>query len=639
LNTYTPKAVAAPTTGEAKPVDGSTAHAAVAVTMPARAMASTTATEAAQEAVTISTIAAIVRARGADLHSTPGGSVAQALAIGASLNATGRSADGNWLYVETAQTARGWVESSRVVIFGANELAVLESDSTMAMDVAADAQETTVVDADQEATADTAMTTAAETNAATTTANTTSQSNRPAPILQEGQVAAKITLTNARLNVRAGPGTNYAVMGKAYPDERYVALARNSGSSWIQIALPETESGFGWVSAQYATVDAAIGDLAVSTETSSAPVANTTDATQAAPATDALTMAAPLNVAMLAPNQLEADEAIQLTAGSAASIINTPSIPTVPVGGAAGTLVFQDRLGGTIYAYHLGNGNLWPLTGGMDPAISPDGRMVAFTRFGNDGGLFVIHIDGSNEQRLHADNGQLRSPKWSPDGQQLLFTRITGEFTCLELGFGICIPPNPFLTDFPEADKPERSIGVVRLHAQDRDDGNKHDFRELAALNTAQAPDWNEAGIVYQATTSIEITADQREAETRAVVNQVVGFQDPDWQPGGGRILYQDRSGTHTEIWALNPDGSGVAALTRPETTLVDQLPSNVSPAWSPNGQQIVYMSNREANEEAGAWRLWIMDADGGNKRPLPLDIQFRYDFNVEQMASWGPSL
>lgn len=86
----------------------------------------------------------------------------------------------------------------------------------------------------------------------------------------------------------------------------------------------------------------------------------------------------------------------------------------------------------------------------------------------------------------------------------------------------------------------------------------------------------------------------------------------------------------------MNPDGSGLVALTRPETTLVDQLPSNVAPAWSPDGKYVVYVSNRDENEDAGPWRLWVMNADGSNKRPLPVKIPISYGFGSEQMVSWG---
>ena len=77
-------------------------------------------------------------------------------------------------------------------------------------------------------------------------------------------------------------------------------------------------------------------------------------------------------------------------------------------------------------------------------------------------------------------------------------------------------------------------------------------------------------------------------------------------------------------------------ALTKPVTTLVDQLPSNVSPTWSPDGSMIAYLSNRTDSNEAGAWRVWVMNADGSNQRPLPIGLELTYGCAGEQMISWG---
>jgi Tol biopolymer transport system component len=71
-------------------------------------------------------------------------------------------------------------------------------------------------------------------------------------------------------------------------------------------------------------------------------------------------------------------------------------------------------------------------------------------------------------------------------------------------------------------------------------------------------------------------------------------------------------------------------------TTLVDEMPSNVAPAWSPDGKHILYLSSRDEDNAHGPWRLWVMDADGGNQRPLPIDVPMEYGFGAEQVVSWG---
>jgi Tol biopolymer transport system component len=75
-----------------------------------------------------------------------------------------------------------------------------------------------------------------------------------------------------------------------------------------------------------------------------------------------------------------------------------------------------------------------------------------------------------------------------------------------------------------------------------------------------------------------------------------------------GRIAFWDfMTG---QIYAVNPDGTGLAQLTHvaPGRTAAD-------PAWSPDGRQIAFDSNM-----SGPVRLWIMDANGHNLRMVAGD-------------------
>ena len=121
-------------------------------------------------------------------------------------------------------------------------------------------------------------------------------------------------------------------------------------------------------------------------------------------------------------------------------------------------LVFQTSSGGMIYAYDFASGDYWPLTSGMDPAISPDGQSVAFVRDGGEHGLYVIGIDGSNERLIFNGGEGLRGPSWSPDGQYIVFSRYTGDFDCRQVGSSICLPDSKFLKDFPLTGKEENQI-------------------------------------------------------------------------------------------------------------------------------------------------------------------------------------
>jgi Tol biopolymer transport system component len=172
-----------------------------------------------------------------------------------------------------------------------------------------------------------------------------------------------------------------------------------------------------------------------------------------------------------------------------------------------------------------------------------------------------------------------------------------------------------------------------------RVDINGQNYQDLAVLDRARAPDWNVGGIVYQSPAGIQMTQDVPGATSQLVFFNITKQYelDPDWQPGAGRVIFQRREASHWEIYSVNPDGSGLTALTRPTFTLVDQIPTNVAPAWSPDGRHIVFLSNRAPNHEAAWWNVWVMNADGSNQRRLPIELDFTYTFVQEQMLDWGP--
>lgn len=101
-------------------------------------------------------------------------------------------------------------------------------------------------------------------------------------------------------------------------------------------------------------------------------------------------------------------------------------------------------------------------------------------------------------------------------------------------------------------------------------------------------------------------------------------FQDQD----GKIVFYSDRDG-NAEIYVMNTDGSDPQRLTFSET-------DESSPAWSPDGSQIVFLSARndpaphtcapDCNED-----IYVMDADGTNERQLTSDPAPEYH------PDWSP--
>ena len=388
--------------------------------------------------------------------------------------------------------------------------------------------------------------------------------------------------TGARnLNVRAGPATSFGIVSALPNGTAVPAVARNADGSWVQIQLPRNSEQIGWVSANYVNLSGDANDLPVSDRQSQARTV--ASATGARPS------------------------------------VSTSAQPA----GLSGKLIIQQSSGGDIYRYDLASGNLVRLTSGLDPALSPDGKTVVFARDGGaDRGLYLIDSDGGNERRIYAGGVGYRDPEWSPDGQHIVYSRVTGSDSCREVYPGICVPDNPYLEGYPLKQRDVWGLSSI--------DTNGGDFRDIRASNDATAPAWSEQGIVYQSRAGIEI-ADPSSASEPWLILDNGRYQDPDWNRDGGRIVFHSLEKDHRELFTVNPDGSGLAALTRPPSSLITEPVHNVAAVWSPNGQQIVFLSNR-----SGPWALWVMNADGSNPRKFPIDLPIEYNFQGEQVVSWG---
>ncbi len=592
-----------------------------------------------------SELIAVVGSNGVNLSPEQNGSSGIALPVGTALTAIGRSADSTMLYVTTTDGNEGWVLRSDVVAFNTGGLPVLGEDGMTPADAdpvdEAPVDEATMNEAEATTTTEEAMVeepTATATfvpTAVPTMTNTPlptptpTQAMRPTP-KADGRPTAQVAMTGSRLNIRSGPSTQFPVIGKALPREIFIANGRNGDNTWVQLAVPDLSGGFGWVTSNLVTLSEPIAELPIALETNDA----------AAPQSSTIAV-------QLASNPAPAMSSAATPAIGSATNASAQSAPAAQPAGLSGKMTIQTQWGGTFYLYDLASGTLAPVTGGLDPALSPDGSQIAFTRIGgNAGGLYLINSDGSNERQIFKASEQIMAPKWSPDGKWVVFSRSNGSYTCNDIAFVGCLSdgqlfPSPpgglppaleearqdVLDGFDRVSRPNWQLSRVNL------DGKE--YRDLAALDSARAPDWTDAGIVYQSGGGLQITQDKPDGETRQVYYDGWDW-DPDWQPGGGRIVFQSKEGPHWEIFAVNPDGNGLTAFTRPVTTLVDELPSNVSPAWSPDGQYIAYLSNRMDNNEAGPWRVWVMGADGSNQRPLPINLPINYGFAGEQMISWS---
>jgi dipeptidyl aminopeptidase/acylaminoacyl peptidase len=290
---------------------------------------------------------------------------------------------------------------------------------------------------------------------------------------------------------------------------------------------------------------------------------------------------------------------------------------------AAGSGSFQTA---AVDGGEQGSHNLRYITDGVDPVWSPDGEQIAFTRWREPRGVWVINSDGTGERRVF-DWDEARWPSWSPDGEQILFSRQHGGL--LEEKER-CVGPPPGVKGkrhcFTIPVRPHWRLGIV-----DIDEGS---FVEPPSPDIAQAPGWSPNGdkIVYDGEQGLWIQT--LDGDNSYALTDEARDTAPVWSPDGERIAFVRYQHDHWEICTVDVDGGDVTWLTdTPERP--DGTPgSSVSPAWSPDGEHLAFLTDRR-----GEWQIWVMKADGSGQKPLfesALDgLALEYSSIAERAISW----
>ncbi|MCS7261757.1 MAG: hypothetical protein NZ765_13450, partial [Anaerolineae bacterium] len=390
--------------------------------------------------------------------------------------------------------------------------------------------------------------------------------------------------------LRERPGIAYPSNGMLTMNTLVIVLGLDKGRGWALVA-PLQGSAAGWVGLRFLTPGGSWSDLPE----------------------------LPSDILLSAPR----------------AVSQTAALPTQSTGKGRGLLAIQLSSGGDIILINADGSGLRRLTNGIDPVLSPDGSQVAFTRWnGEDGSLWVINIDGSGERAVLGATKQAKHPAWSPDGRRIVVNfqhggRLEEKQVCenlIKLKMRDAKPNIPWNVD-PDSIKvkirnwvpylcwvlppdPYWGLRVVNLV-----DGS---YQDLPSDTYAFGPEWDPAndwrivssgqgGLVQLDINRLEQWAltDRREDRT------------PAFSPDGRYIAVAYRQNGGYDIYRLNADGSGRVRLT--QTPLwVTAMPeggrqwNNVSPAWSPDGSQIAFLTDR-----TGRWEVWVMNWDGSNPHPL----------------------
>jgi Tol biopolymer transport system component/C-terminal processing protease CtpA/Prc len=224
------------------------------------------------------------------------------------------------------------------------------------------------------------------------------------------------------------------------------------------------------------------------------------------------------------------------------------------------------------------------------PAISPDGKEIAFA---SGGDIWTAPAGGGDAHLLISDPADESRPLYSPDGARLAFQSTrTGANDIYVLTFATGRLQRITYTDAP-----------VSLDAWSRD-GQWLYF-------TSSATDVAGQGDIFRVRstggTPLEVSAERylNEFESApspdgaAIVLVAKGISSSQWWRKGHAHIDE------TELW-LKPLATADYKL------LVPADAKHAWPMWSPDGKQLLFMSDK-----SGAENIWSVDATSGSAKPV----------------------
>jgi Tol biopolymer transport system component len=267
------------------------------------------------------------------------------------------------------------------------------------------------------------------------------------------------------------------------------------------------------------------------------------------------------------------------------------------------------RPDGTGACYLTNDGN-WNRNAGW----SYDGTQIVWEVRNSTGGIWIMRADGDDKRALTPLPSWAFGPAFSPDATHIAYS------------------------DYPAGNPGSNGLVGIEVYVMNSDGTNKVQLttttvngvtKTNTVIRWSERPAYSPDGtqIVYSSTQSgnAEIWAMNADGTNQRQLTFNTHADGPDanfpsYSPDGTKIVFLCGFETlYGNICVMNADGSGRTQLTfNPDDGLQMDEPSSDEPAWSPDGNSILFDSNQyDPNLGQRAAETWVMNADGSNQRVL----------------------
>jgi Tol biopolymer transport system component len=199
------------------------------------------------------------------------------------------------------------------------------------------------------------------------------------------------------------------------------------------------------------------------------------------------------------------------------------------------------------------------------PALAPNGRIVFASARDGDLEIYSVNPDGSGLRRLTDNAADDTDPRWSYDGSRIVFSSARdGQREIYSM----------------DADGAHQTRLTFRASASDAsangDPAWSPDGGKIVFVRTPNAPGTTAGVYVMNADGS---------GQQRLTDDQTVNDQ-PAWSPDGSKIAFRSSraaGGAASSVYVMSPDGSGQTQLTPADFSAAE------NPSWKSDGSQLVF--------------------------------------------------
>jgi Tol biopolymer transport system component/DNA-binding winged helix-turn-helix (wHTH) protein len=218
--------------------------------------------------------------------------------------------------------------------------------------------------------------------------------------------------------------------------------------------------------------------------------------------------------------------------------------------------------------------------GDFAPALSPDGKTVAFSRSSTVGlpEIYTVALSGGEPRQVTHEGVGAWDQMWSPDGQHIIFTSDrTGLSRVWRIAAaGGAIEPE---TVYP-------AVGTL-----------SRDGRRVAYIEPKLF--WQGPVVISRMALS---SAGGQVVSQKRILGSDGGDDSPQPSPDGGQVTFQSCRTGRCEIWRSDADGSNPLRITSFQKGYAG------TPRWSPDGKWIAFDYH-----PATQGQIYLIDSEGRN--------------------------